>query len=295
MIKILLFYLGLSKRLRITEKLQNLYRWRRPIKPYAFIRACNEIKTIDLCLKSVLPALEGGVIGFNSCTDGTKEYILEFCKKYPQFIPVEYPFDVIPSGDSRYMHSDLELNTRLDSYYNFVWDKLPKNKWVVKIDCDHYFNLEAFQSVCKLPIRRKDCVILNRINLHYFNNVLYINKKNPVSESSDSWIIYNNRNIRFEFWRGWVDNRFTAYEYLPLPSKERKKIFAICTNWHFPNIKNQRNEFNLEEWIEFSKFDFENYFKNNRLKGRIQQYMINEKNIINAFNQFNHSGKRIFP
>ena len=60
MIKILLFYLGLSKRLRITEKLQNLYRWRSPRQPYAFIRVHNEIKTIDAALKSVLPVLKGG-------------------------------------------------------------------------------------------------------------------------------------------------------------------------------------------------------------------------------------------
>ncbi len=107
MIKILLFYLGLSKRLRITEKLQNLYRWRRPIKPYAFIRVHNEIKTIDAALKSVLPVLKGGVIGFNSCTDGTKEYVLEFCKKYPQFIPAEYPYDVIPASNKLYLLGDL--------------------------------------------------------------------------------------------------------------------------------------------------------------------------------------------
>ncbi|WP_272947983.1 hypothetical protein [Rodentibacter pneumotropicus] len=79
MFKIILFYLGLSKRLRVTEKIQKLYYWRKPIKPYAFIRVHNEIKTIDAALKSVLPVLKGGVIGFNSCTDGTKEYILHFC------------------------------------------------------------------------------------------------------------------------------------------------------------------------------------------------------------------------
>lgn len=29
--------------------------------------------------------------------------------------------------------------------------------------------------------------------------------------------------------------------------KERKKIFTICANWHFPIVKNQRNNFNKDE------------------------------------------------
>ena len=41
------FYTNTRHRLYITETLQKLYAWRKPIRPYAFIRVHNEIKTID--------------------------------------------------------------------------------------------------------------------------------------------------------------------------------------------------------------------------------------------------------
>ncbi|MCR1837646.1 hypothetical protein NSA18_07030 [Pasteurella caecimuris] len=294
MLKIILFYLGLSKRLRVTEKLQKLYSWRKPIKPYAFIRVHNEIKTIDAALKSVLPVLKGGVIGFNSCTDGTKEYILHFCKKYPQFIPVEYPYDVIPASNKIYMEDSIDIKNRLDSYYNFVWEKLPKNEWIIKIDGDHIWIPEFLENLCRIPVRKKDCIILSRLNLHCYEGKCYIHKKYPILENGDSWILYN-RNVNFEFWRGWVDNKFEAYEILHLPKKERKKIFTVCTNWHFPIVKNHRNNFNRDEWVLLQDFDIRKYLKEHKLEGRVPDYMINESNILEAFSRFNHSGEKILP
>ncbi|GHP94559.1 hypothetical protein VN1204_05520 [Helicobacter pylori] len=44
---------------------------------------------------SMLPAIQRGVIGFNDCDDGSKEVILEFCKKFPSFIPISYPYEVM--------------------------------------------------------------------------------------------------------------------------------------------------------------------------------------------------------
>ena len=294
MIKILLFYLGLSKRLRITEKLQNLYRWRRPIQPYAFIRVHNEIKTIDAALKSVLPVLKGGVIGFNSCTDGTKEYVLEFCKKYPQFIPAEYPYDVIPASNKLYMDDNIDIKKRLDSYYNFVWGKLPKDEWIIKIDGDHIWLPNILKDLCRVPLRKKDCVIISRLNLHCYDGKCYIHKRYPILENGDSWILYN-KNVKFEFWRGWIEDKFEAYEILYLPRKERKKIFTICANWHFPIVKNQRNNFNKDEWILLKDFNIGKYIIENKLEGRIQNYMIDEEKILEAFSRFNHSGERMLP
>ncbi|STO63707.1 Beta-1,4-N-acetylgalactosaminyltransferase (CgtA) [Haemophilus parahaemolyticus] len=297
-LKIVFFYtfshLGIPFKLRVTEKMQKLYSKREPIKPYAFIRLHNEIKTVDIALKSVLPALKGGVIGFHSCSDGTKEYVIEFCKKYPQFIPVEYPYDVIPSGDKRYMNDDFDINSRLDSYYNFIWDKLPKDEWIIKIDGDHIWNIEVLESLCRLPIRKTDCIILSRINLHCDNGKCYIHRKYPIMEGGDSWILYNH-NVRFLFNRGWNNGHFFAYERLPLPRKERKKILGICSNWHFPIVKNRRDDFKKDDWVLLKDFDIKEYIKRNKMDGRIQDEMLDEKNILNAFNSFNLSGKKMLP
>ncbi len=66
-----------------------------PLNPWAFIRVKNEIVTLEESLFSMLPAIQRGVIGFNDCDDGSKEVILEFCKKFPSFIPISYPYEVI--------------------------------------------------------------------------------------------------------------------------------------------------------------------------------------------------------
>ncbi|OOF35583.1 hypothetical protein [Rodentibacter heidelbergensis] len=296
--KISIFYilseLGVPIKLRVTEKMQKLYSKREPVKPYAFIRLHNEIKTVDIALKSILPALKGGVIGFHSCSDGTKEYILEFCKKYPQFIAIEYPYDVIPSGDKRYMNDNIEPYSRLDSYYNFVWSHLPKNEWIIKVDGDHIYDSDVLKELCKLPMRKKDCIILSRINLHCHNGECYIHEKYPVMEVGDHWILYN-RDVKFKFYKGWINGCFSAYEILPLPSLKRKKILGICPNWHFPVVKNRRDDFNVEDWILLKDFNVNEYIRKNKLEGRIQSYLLDEKNILEAFSRFNLSGEKMLP
>ena len=80
-----------------------------------------------------------------------------------------------------------------------------------------------------------------------------------------------------------------------MPKKERKKIFTICANWHFPIVKNQRNNFNKDEWVLLKDFNIRKYIIENKLEGRIQNYMIDEEKILEAFSRFNHSGERMLP
>lgn len=283
------------KYLRINETMQCLYAWRTPIRPYAFIRVHNEIKTIDSCFKSILPVVKGGVIGFNSCTDGTKEYILAFCEKHPQFIPVEYPYDIIPACDFQYKNEELDYNICLDTYYNFVWDKLPKNEWVVKIDADHVFIPEYFSNLCRLPLRKEDCVILNRMNLHCHEGVCYLDASNPFCEIGDSWIIFNDHHVpKFSLDRGWENGAFYAWEMLSLPRRSRF-IYGVLSNWHFPRVKNHRNTFNPEQWIKMQDFNFQDYFIKMDMQGRIPTEMLDEEKILSAFNTFNLTGSPILP
>lgn len=283
------------KYLRINETMQKIYAWREPIHPYAFIRVHNEIKTIDSCFKSILPIVKGGVIGFNSCTDGTKEYILSFCQKYPQFIPAEYPYNIIPACDFRYKNEKLDPNTRLDTYYNFVWKKLPKNEWIIKIDADHIFHPKYLSDLCRLPLRKEDCVILNRINLHCHEGICYLDPNNPLFEGGDSWIIFNDHHIpKFSFDRGWENDRFYAWETFPLPSRSRF-LYGVLSNWHFPSVKNHRDTFDPKQWIRMQDFNFESYILEKNMQGRIPAEMLDEEKILAAFNTFNLSGKLILP
>ncbi|WP_382262802.1 hypothetical protein [Helicobacter baculiformis] len=66
-----------------------------PLNPWAFIRVKNEIRTLEASLYSMLPAIQRGVIGYHECDDGSAEVILDFCAKFPTFVPVHYPYRII--------------------------------------------------------------------------------------------------------------------------------------------------------------------------------------------------------
>ncbi|STP10664.1 putative beta-1,4-N-acetylgalactosaminyltransferase [Helicobacter cinaedi] len=103
-----------------------------PRNPWAYIRVRNEAHTLRACLYSILPAIQRGVIGYNDCDDGSEEIILEFCEKFPSFIPVKYPHYI------DFANPQSEEN-KLYMYYAYVLKVVPKYEWLVKIDVDHIY------------------------------------------------------------------------------------------------------------------------------------------------------------
>lgn len=198
-----LFYLRPGTPVYITEKMFWLYRQRKPIKPYAFIRVENEIKTIDTCLKSILPVVQGGVIGFHDSDepdDGTRDYVLAFCEMYPQFTPIYYPHKVKwgPRSDK---YDSLGPYFGADVYSNVVWNHLPKNEWVMKVDCDHIYQPYYVEDLCRLLVRKNDCIMLSRLNIHHCEDEQVYSCQWPkydimdLQEPGDHWILYNGDNI----------------------------------------------------------------------------------------------------
>lgn len=247
---LLFFYTGKTKNIYITEKMLWLYCWRKPIKPYAFIRVHNEIGTIDACLKSILLVVKGGVIGFHHSDeedDGTRDYVLAFCKKYPQFTPVEYPHKVVWVGRKEYKQEGFDISKRADTYSNAVWDKLPKNEWIIKVDCDHIYDAKHLKNLCRLLIRKTDCIFLSRLNIHHCKeNKVYLAEKKErkltnLQEPGDSWIVYNGDFI--------PKSPFTMYnnifEHLDYVWK-LNCIYSILSNWHFPYIKKRRQDLMID-------------------------------------------------
>lgn len=219
----------------------------KPVEPWAFIRVKDEIKTIEACLNSILPVIKKGVIGFNDCTDGSKEYILDFCKRNPGFIAFEYPYSVVPGSTEN--AEQLPPEQRLDGYYNAVLAKIPQNEWIIKIDCDHVFDTEKLRRMCYLPQNTNDCVVLSRLNLHC-DGELYIPKERAFCNAGDSWIVFNNH-LKYRFKKVDDDPYYKYYETLDLEG--HNFIFTDCTNWHFPFLKAYRQG-------ETDKFDvFKNY------------------------------------
>ena len=166
------------------DRIEN-YKNNTPIEPWAFIRVKNEIKTIEASLNSILPVIKKGVIGYNDCTDGTEEFIIEFCKKNKGFIPVKYLYSLYDPADIR---NEIKGNDekKLCSYYNYVLSFIPQGEWLIKIDCDHIYNPKKLKEIFKIVTNDKDCIILPKINIgKIFDNKIYLLKDRVFDETDD--------------------------------------------------------------------------------------------------------------
>lgn len=107
------------------------------------MRVKNEARTLRASLDSILPAIQRGVID-NDCDDGSEEIILEFCKSYPSFIPIKYPYNV-------QIHNPKSEENKLYNYCNFVLSFIPKGEWFIKIDVDHLYDAKKLYKSFYLP------------------------------------------------------------------------------------------------------------------------------------------------
>lgn len=304
-LNLVLFYLWPGFPVYITENMLWLYRWRKPIKPYAFIRVHNEIKTIDVFLKSILPVVKGGVIGFHDSDepdDETRDYVLAFCEKYPQFTPVHYPHKLSKGRRKDDGNQRVISHKRLDDYYNFVWNQLPKHEWIMKVDCDHVYHPDYVEDLCRLLLRKNDCIMLSRLNIHHCKDDQVYSCQMPkydildLQEPGDHWILYNGDAIPKSPFTMYVnDQNVPVHEHLEFV-REKNRIYSILSNWHFPYLKSRR-----WEWAEEDEY-YKPYrtsdlyaFRQGQYRDRLPKEMIDEKRILSTYKQLNLEGSRILP
>lgn len=252
------------------------YKKNKPIEPWAYIRVRNEAGTLRECLNSIVPVIKKGVIGYNDCTDGSEEIILEFCSKNSGFIPVKYPHTVFDFKDERNGKIGNEKN-KFATCCNYYLSFIPKNEWLIKIDCDHIYDSEKLRQIFKIISSDKDCIILPKLNIgEVKDDKVYLLKNRVFDETDDHWIIKNN-NLKFE--TIFIKNHWV--EYLPLKGLNKK--FTIANNWHFPYIKRRRNEIK-EEMIELS-----DWIKNNKeiIGKEISKDMLDKRKIVEIYKKFN--------
>ncbi len=265
-----------------------------PLNPWAFIRVKNEALTLRASLESILPAIQRGVIGYNDCTDGSEEIILQFCKQYPSFIPIKYPYEVQienPWGEEN----------KLYSYYNYVASFIPEDEWLIKIDVDHYYDAKKLYKSFYMA-SKNTAVRFPRINFLILNNEIFIQDigggENGFINGEDQLLIQKHNSIFTEKMVSkqsqWIDPDQTTkelYSEQQIIPKNVKILQAELLQWHFPALKYRRNNYqkylNILTLEEFKKI----HYKHRKIK-KINYALLDEKVIYEILNKFKLGNKQ---
>ncbi|WP_267523384.1 hypothetical protein [Campylobacter sp. MG1] len=172
------------------------------IKLYAFLRAYNEKQTIKMSLETMLQGgVINGILGYHlneqKSDDGTSKILKKFAENNNGFKDILYPYHVIPAHDNRY-ENNTNANLRLDTYYNYILNHIPKNEWFIKIDGDHLYNPIALNMAIKQITNSYDVIYLPYINIHYKNNKLFF-IKDGFRIGDDNWIVKYINGVKFIF------------------------------------------------------------------------------------------------
>ncbi|HSQ98251.1 MAG TPA: hypothetical protein VLL98_06085 [Rickettsiales bacterium] len=271
----------------------NIKNRNKPVEPWAFIRVKNEIKTLEACLNSILPAIKKGVIAFNDCDDGTEEYILEFCRLNKGFIPYKSPYTIFPLNDPRNFEEG-HNESKINEYYNAALKLLPQNEWLIKIDADQTYEADKLKKMFFLPRNEKDAIVFGILNLHYDGKDIYFIKNFPYLINADHWLIFNKK-LHFSLNKNKSKN--SVVEHLNI--SKNNIVFSEVCSYHFPMIKKFLNKEDYKylaklEGDSFSK-TLNEFVKKNKLPFVLDKKLLNKNHILKFCKDFNLKGKRILP
>lgn len=223
------------------------------------------------------------MIAYNDCTDGSEEIILEFCAKYPSFIPAKYPHKV------QIQNPQSEEN-KLFAYCNFALSFIPKNEWLILIDTDHIYDAKKLYKSFYLAKSPYERVMYDRINFLVKNGKVSVEKSTYMKDGVgfvdkfmlhylDHWLLCN---FGFEFIPQYINKEKTIqieiWNFKPM----RIDKFTEISNYHFPYIKERRQSMN----DKVEKFTL-NEIKQSRLVGtRIDSALLDEKKILQIYDSF---------
>lgn len=228
-----------------------------------------------------MPAFQRGVIAYNDCTDGSEEIILDFCAKYPSFIPAKYPYEV-------QIHAPKAECNKFYAYCNFALSFIPQGEWLVKIDCDHVYDAKRLFKAFYLPRHRFERVIISRFDVLVKAHRAYIAHHTHenggfLMDGSDHWLIYNS-GLKFkEMLRG-KECQLGTCEVL-VENPRRITIQTQLNNYHFPFIKASRAAMNDKALKNALTID--EVHQSALTSTHIDPEMLDEKRILDIYDSFN--------
>jgi Beta-1,4-N-acetylgalactosaminyltransferase (CgtA) len=145
-----------------------------------WLRIKNEMETLEKCLKSIENVFDYVVITYNSCTDGSDIFLKNYVKNKDNYYLYEYPYDVIPFADERYLTNNYSYENSSAALYNFALSKIEdENDYLFKIDGDTLYDTDKLKELVTFIKHRDsnngdvfvwqgcDCMIKNgEITLH---------------------------------------------------------------------------------------------------------------------------------
>ena len=236
-------------------------------------------------MDSILPAIQRGIIAYNDCTDGSEEIILDFCAKYPSFIPAKYPHHIE-------IHAPQREENKLYNYYNFALSHIPKKQWLIKIDCDHIYDAKKLYKSFYLPKNKLKYVCYGKFQVLVKNKEVRIQKGNNEPyflgnifiEVWDHWLICND-DLRFEVWYPDEDTKQLSYEILRVENKS--PIFTEISSYHFAYIKNTRMD--KSERLFNEGFTLKEVEENSLVGIRIDPALLDKDKILAIYDSFDWS------
>ncbi|EAJ2878828.1 hypothetical protein A0X34_01940 [Campylobacter coli] len=254
-----------------------------PLNPWAYIRVKNEAITLRASLESILPAIQRGVIGYNDCTDGSEEIILEFCKQYPSFIPVKYPYKI-------QIENPQKEENKFYYYCNYLMNFIPKDEWLIKIDVDHIYDAKRLYKSFYIPKKDYEILTYSRIDFLIKNNEIFLRYDEVFgilnNIANDQWLMKRGKHI----WQENITNldsfgnviKTSSYEYLNI--KKFKLYHTEFLNYHFPFIKKERmKDIEKFKWVKLQDF-LES--KHNTLNTIINPETLNKQLILSFYQRF---------
>lgn len=169
---------------------------------------------------------------------------------------------------------------QLYHYCNYTLSFIPKNEWVVKIDCDHIYDAKKLYKSFYIPKNIKEVVMYSRINFVVRDFEVFVRNDGDfgfLDAWGDHWLLYNDCEP-FEIWR-YNDE---SYEVLKLKDKHHIKDKEMV-QWHFPLAKKRRNAIVYDDLIPLEEFKKRHA---DLIGTRIEESMLDEKRILEVYQKF---------
>ncbi len=188
------------------------------------------------------------------------------------------------------IHSPQSEENKFHNYCNFALAHIPKNEWLINIDCDHIYHAKKLYKSFYLAKHKYDIVCVARIyHLLVKRRKVFVGKcygddcilEDYFTNGADHRLIYND-DLAFTIWHPDKEKQL-FFEGLTWKNK-RRHIFTELNNYHFSLVK--RSRANLLDGMLENAFTLDEVRKSDLVGTRIDPALLDEAKILQIYDNF---------